>query len=418
MRSTALALALASTVLAAPAPAEEPPHQPPTAEADLVARYLASPVMRARIAAANARTTAAGIADVDVTNPEIAYRHEDARGTAGARTDAVVGTVTVDLGFVAAGERRAANQRGEAGPLWARAAVVDAVCGLRREAGDSVAADSELAVRRRAQGRLETLGDTLVQLAAAGEASGYDRDRTLLAVAAHRVDLAVAEGEAQALRSTLAARVSQDVESLELSSPSELPAPDQLVETAIESHPELRALLLEQKAARTAEAAARRKVAPDLTLSGGARFDAPPDRGPATPGFEVGAAVELPIFDTHKAEAFRAEASLQEIGATLARRQAEVGAEVRSAWTRLASARRLGGLEADPAAVWDAAQDRFVGGEASIEELLQTARDVEAAQLSELRAQTLRRTAYIDLWCAAGTHPEAPISAAIEEALR
>ena len=149
----------------------------PNEEATLISAFLNSPALTAALDAAAARTAAASVAIVDLTNPEVAYRHEDARGEAGARTDAVVGTVTVDLGFVAAGERRAARQRGEAGALWTRNELSGAVCGLRRDLGELAFSDRESAVRRTAQRRLEVLGSSLLQLAEAGEASGYDRDR-------------------------------------------------------------------------------------------------------------------------------------------------------------------------------------------------------------------------------------------------
>ena len=390
----------------------------PNEEATLISAFLNSPALTAALDAAAARTAAASVAIVDLTNPEVAYRHEDARGEAGARTDAVVGTVTVDLGFVAAGERRAARQRGEAGALWTRNELSGAVCGLRRDLGELAFSDRESAVRRTAQRRLEVLGSSLLQLAEAGEASGYDRDRTLLAVSSHRIALATSDGAAQGRRNTLSARLGVPLGTVELAAPVEPPPSDALVEQALASHPELLALRLEQKAARTAESAARRTAAPDLTLSGGARFDAPPERGPATPGFEVGVAIELPLFSTGKAEAYRAESARAQVTAELAQREAEIAADVSSAWSRLATARSLGGLGADPEVVWAAAQERFSGGEASIDELLQTARDVEEAQLGALAAGRMLRAAYVDVWCATATHPEPGIAQAIEESLR
>lgn len=384
----------------------------------MVARYLASPAVVAALEAAEARTAAAGVAEIDMTNPEVGYRHEDARGEAGARTDAVVGSVTLDLGFVAAGQRRAAARRGEAGPLWMQRATTEAVCAVRREVADLVAADADITVRERAQARLDALGSSLAELAVAGETSGYDRDRAALATASHRVALASSSGTAQSLRATLSARTGASVGAVRLAEVVRLPSPDELIAEALDSHPELAALRLEVQAATAAERAARRLAAPDLTLSGGARWDAPPERGPASPGFEVGAAVELPFFNTGKAEGLRASAAAREASATLAQRQAEIVADLRSAWGRLAAADALGPLGADPAIVWSAARERFAGGEASIDELLQTARDVEDAELSMLMAGALRRAAYLDLWCSAGRHPESAVAAAIEESLR
>lgn len=390
----------------------------PLAEAELVARFLAGPAVEAELSAWSAHAEAAGTPVVDVPNPELAYRHDEARGPAGARTDAVGASVTLDLGLTAGPRRASADALSSSVGASRRAALLDAICSLRQDAGRMWSVQQEASVRVQAQARLDELAAALSELATAGEASGYDRDRAALAAASHRLALAEITAAATSDRSALERRVGASVEGLQLVSLPAIDELERLLEVAREEHPELVALRRRRAAAERARAAARRSGAPDLRLSGAARFDAPPEGGAPTPGFEVGVAIELPLFDRARAEVASADAELSESEAALLHVEQEVLGRIEGGWRRAVAASEIPALGPDPTAVWTAARARYSGGEASIDELLQTARDVEEAQLATLVVTRLTRSARLDLSCAVGRFDDPIIQSALEEALR
>lgn len=390
----------------------------PLGEAELVSRFLAGPAVEAELAAWAARADAAATPVVSVANPELEYRHDEARGPAGARTDAIGASVTLDLGLTA-GPRRASAEARSGSVLASReAALLEAICSLRRDAGRLWSVEQESTVMQQAQGRLDELAAALSDLAEAGEASGYDRDRAALVAASHRLAVAEASASAAADGRSLERRVGGAVEGLQL---AVLPAAGELaplLQAGRDAHPELVALRRLRDAAERTRIAARRSGAPDLRLSGAARFDAPPEGGAPTPGFEVGVALELPVIDRARADVAEAHAALAETEAALLRHEQDVLGRIETAWRRAVAASEIPALDADPAAVWSAARARYAGGEASIDELLQTARDVEDAQLAGLGVARLGRSARLDLSCAVGRFGDPAIQSAFEEALR
>lgn len=136
------------------------------------------------------------------------------------------------------------------------------------------------------------------------------------------------------------------------------------------------------------------------------------------PGFEVSASIELPVVDRAQRAVREAAAARQQHAARLARQELELRSAMESAWERGAVARGLAEQVLDPEAIWDAARARYAGGAASIDDLLQTASDVEDAQLATLAARMLIRRADLDLQCAAGRFTDPAIQSAIDEALR
>lgn len=408
-----IALAASLTLIAVGAGAEEP-----LAEAELVARYLDGPTVDADLDAWAARARAAGTVSVDVASPEIAYRHEDAAGPAGARTDAIGASLTVALGAALGARRASAAAASESALASREAALLDSVCALRFEAAGLWAAQQEASARRVAQDRLDELAAALGELARAGESSGYDGDRAVLAASTHRASLVEATGREVELRALLSRRVGAPVPAVSLGPMATLDPLDELVEQALGSHPGLVALRRMRDARDRQRSAVQASGAPDLTLSGGARFDAPPEGGPASPGFEVGVAVELPVTGRARVQVASASAELSEAEAELLRAEQRIGAAVEAAWSRAASVVEVPAPAVDPAAVWAAARDRYLGGEASIDELLQTANDVEEAELADLTLQVLERTARRDLDCAVGRFDDAALQSVLEEALR
>ena len=387
-----------------------------TSESELIRRYLASPPMQSELRASALQELAA-VAPAALANPELEYRHEEARGPAGATTDAIGAAITVDLGLVSAAEFQAARLRKDAVRPRVRTDLVGAVCELRRELSQLWAAERRAQVVEIGHGRLHELTAVFEAMASAGEVSGYDLDRVALADSSHRVEMASAAGDVAALRARVASSTHGPVTHVELVEPI-APAPlEAILERARAEHPELVALRLQQRAASRDEAAARRQAAPSLRLSGAARFDGLPDGGERTPGFEVGAVVELPVFDHKRREARSAISTAQGWAARVARTEQRVLAAIEAAWWRGTIARGLAEAVVDTEALWSAARSRYAGGEASIDELLQIARDVEEADVATLEADVLARSADLELQCAAGRFDDPRIESAIDEVI-
>lgn len=390
----------------------------PLGEAELVRRFVQSDVVGAELRAGSLLARARATPAPNVANPELNARHEEVGGGA-PRTDAIGGTVTIDLGFVGGANAQAARLAGQAVAPRTREALTARVCALRHGLTDLVAAEGRAAVIASAHERLNALNDGFTRLAEAGEIAPYDRDRAAMADTAHQVELASANGDAAALRIRVSAATGVAVDAVTLA-PLEAPADQaQFIEQHLADHPQLLALRTELAASERAEVAARRQALPDLRVGGAARFDSRPGTGtPVAPGFEVSASIELPVVDRAQRAVREAAAARQQHAARLARQELELRSAMESAWERGAVARGLAEQVLDPEAIWDAARARYAGGAASIDDLLQTASDVEDAQLATLAARMLIRRADLDLQCAAGRFTDPAIQSAIDEALR
>ena len=389
----------------------------PLTEAELIRYYLDGPVASAELRAVEARAASRGTGPAALPNPELEARHEAARGPAGATTDAVGGTVSLDLGFSALAERAAAGLRGDAGERWRRAATVAAACELRGVALAHWSAAEQAAVAGAAQARLDELTDSLGELAEAGEVSAYTRDRAALTASAHRAAAAASLGEAlqsQAQLSGLLGAEAEAVKLVQLAPIGPLPVLEDAIEGALSEHPALAALRLERDAAARSEAASRRAAAPDLRVSAGARWDAPVD-GEASPGYEIGGALELPLFDWSRADVRASVADSAAMEARIARAEAAARSAVEGTWRRADGLGAAGEGLLDPEAIWRAAHTRYVGGEASLAELLQVAQDVEAALLANIEAERLLRAAHLDLDCAVGRFHAPGLQSTLED---
>jgi cobalt-zinc-cadmium efflux system outer membrane protein len=389
----------------------------PIAEAELVRRFLDAPVVATELEAVDAQTQAERTAVSLLEAPAIEARHEAARGEWGATTQAIGASVTMDLGLSALGETRAAQLRGHAGEPGRQAIALESVCAFRADALQLWAANHSASIHQEAQDRLAGLQADLGALAGAGEASGYDRDRTTLAVVAHHTSAVLALAEAQTARARISALVEGPVAELAL---AEVPEPPSLqgAVAALSDHPALRALTLQRDAAKADRDAARRGQLPDLTVSGGPRWDAAPTGGSASQGFEVGGSVQIPWMDGSRAEARQQTAAHAAAEARLARARAELEAEVRGAHHRVEALAPAPAMPSEPVAVWDAAMDRYAAGESSLDDLLQVATAVEAARLAEVERERLLRRAHLDLACATGRFAEPTIQSVFAEAIR
>ena len=384
----------------------------PRTEAELVQLYLDGPVGVAERMALEARSEAAQTAPA-LANPELEVRHEEARGPAGATTDALGGSIALGLGLLA--ERRAADLRGEAAERWTEAAVMQSICDVRRDSTELWAASRRASAVDESQGRLEQLASVLRQLAEAGEAAGYDRDLAALSVTVHSLERTETAGAVDALRTQLSALTGEIVDEVQLAETPPLPTLP-VVEERLVAHPELKALRLEQLAAERSVVAARRAALPELRVFGGARWDAPVG-GTATPGMELGGALEVPLFDWARQEVRHLDAQRAKSTADHLRREADLRAAIQSAWGRAAVLSELS-EPPDPGEMWEASVTRYTAGESSLEDLLQVAESVEQATVFGLERERRFRQARIDLACASGRFDEPSIQNVFEGSLR
>lgn len=390
----------------------------PTPEADLVRRTLEAPVAVADLDAVEAQTRADRTAVSLLDSPTLDARREEAKGDWGATTTAMGASVTVDLGLSPLVYSRAGRLRGNAGEHRREVVALASTCAVRADAVDLWAANVTASVSQAAQERLDTLLETLVELAKAGEASGYDRDRTMLAVAAHRTEVGERLSAAEALRARLSALAGgEPVVDVALGRVPEMPALEHSI-AQLANHPALQSLSLEVDATKAERDAARLDQLPDLTVSGGSRWDAAPTGGPATQGFEVGGSLQIPWTNGGRAEARQQAADLAVAEARLARARAELEAAVRGAHRRVEALGAGAAVTADPEAVWTAATERYAAGETSVDDLLQVASAVEVSRLAEAERERLQRRARLDLSCATGQFPEPAIQSVLEESAR
>lgn len=377
-------------------------------ELELVRAVLASPPARARELAGDLARKADGVGPGWVADPEVAVRHEQANGPAGASTDVIGAQLTLHgLGLERVEAEAAARIRRRAAPLWREARRLEWVCAIRGHVVDLHAALAGAAAARSGQVRLDSLFDTLVGLAEAGEASGFDRDLAALARAEHHLQHVAGASHAAELRAWFEARLGHAV-------PAVVLMPIGSVSPG-EPHPAVRALELGVQAAERERASAQRGALPDVTMAGGARWDAMPDGTQRESGYEVGAAVTVPVFERNRPRVQESRAAAATARAALELRRAEIRAASQAAQARVVL------LESSPAgpepeAVWEAARLRYLAGESTLEALLLAASRVEDATLARIeRARQLRR-ARLAHACALGRLPEAGFDALVREA--
>jgi len=379
-------------------------------ELEVIRAVLDGPVGLAERAVAEAEARAAAVSPAR-SHPALEVRHEEARGPAGATTDVVGGSASIDLGLSGLADRQAARLRGESGEQWRAVVVLDAICAARRDLVELWAANGRAAAVSESQKRLQQLVTSLVELAIAGEASGYERDRGVLFVGAHEVEFITAQEEVTQHRAHLSSLANRPVEEVSLTLLEPLPTLED-AQRALSGHPELVSLRLAREAAGRSQVAARRGVVPELRVSGGARWDALPG-GAATPGMELGGAMSLPILDGTRTEVRRAETGRARADARYLRREAELMAAVEAAWTR-ASRTNPSSRLLEPEGLWTASLMRYEAGETSLDALLEVAEDVEAASIAIFERERLNRLARIDLSCASGRFEEPALQALYE----
>jgi outer membrane protein TolC len=388
----------------------------PSHETDLVEGFIAGPAFQSELAASAQTAVAAGTGPALFENPELQARHEDARGPTGANTDALGAELTVDLGFSATGHRQAAELRGQAGMYRQRAVALQSICAFRDEVLELWTSQEKALVATQAQARLEHLLEQTTALAGAGDVPGYDRDRTALVLVTHEAALMALVGAREGQRTRVIALSSAAVDHVVLAPRVEPVALDGLLEAA-QQNPELVALRLELEAAELELSATRREAVPDLALYGGARWDDEVDGSSPSRGYEVGASLELPVFDMGQAERADAGAGLAGAQALLLQREQHILARVEAA-AGLVAQLDTALVPPDADALWAAATERYFADEGGIGALVDLADDLEAAGLSGVQHHANLRRADLELSCAVGAFREPTLQSALEDSLR
>jgi len=388
----------------------------PMDEGSLIETALSRPVVAARVAAIEARATADGTAPPALSNPFVEGRHEEARGPAGASTDAVTASWSFDLGFASAPAGRAASLHRASLGDRRRAAVTEVVCAVRHATLDLWSAERRRAAVEEGHERLERLVARLEEMAAVGEIAGYDVARVQIADAAHRAERDQAVVDAEHARTALSRFIGTRVEQVSLLSVVPHPALTAPRADLATTDPLLAALQRDAEAAELRVASAKRAAVPDLVVFGGARWDAPPGTQDRSLGWEAGAALEVPAFARNQQGIADAEAELAEARVRIVERESLLLVRVEAVARRLEV---LGALQPLPSGdLWSGAVDRYVAGESSIDELLVVAGDVEAARIAHLEGERLRREAHLDLACTLADFAEPALRPVLEEALR
>jgi len=376
-------------------------------EVDLVRQVLSGSVHQARQGAVEAGLGAAATASPLLSNPVLEARREQ-----GAGTDDVLGvSLGIEPGGLAA--RRTAALHGAAAEARIRAETVSQICAVRADALELWSAQERALVAQEGQVRLEGVLDGLGALADVGEVAGYEEARVALTVAAHGHARDAWMGAALDARAAMSARAGVSVDGVVLA-PLDTGSTAPTLARALEGDPELVVLRRERDAAVQAIVAARRAGLPELGVSAGTRWESEASGAAPTPGFEVGAGVELPLFDRNQVAVAEARAALARLDAEVAAREAELRGVVAASGERLA---RLGPVPVTPdvGLVWDGARARYEGGEASVEELLAVAADIEAAELAALDGVVLRRRVRLELACLVGAFSEPVLQGLLEE---
>ena len=386
-----LAIAGAGPVAARPAAAER------IDEAAVIRLARARDPDLARAEAAAAAAEAAVLTAGLHPDPELAATRES---VAGAREDTLA--LTVPLAIV--GRRPAARLVARSAALRARAEAAraerDAVAGALVAFYQAIAADRRAAIAREAAAGLAEASRVLASRRRAGQASGHEESRLLLAAELARSAEAEAEGEARAARAELAAWLGLEERDLELAGQLAPAAPPPAGGVP-------REVALAREAAGVAgraRAAARWSVLPTLSITGGLRVV---DDGESRTGYVAGLALALPIFS--RGRDARAEARAAELQATAAVRAGEAEARRREGRAGRALAASLAELRRFEQAtagqlerLLGAARSGYQEGELSLRDLLDAEETAAAIRRRAVELELAARRAEVALRAARG----------------
>jgi len=381
-------------------------------EADVVSAALS----RADFKALESSRRMAAEADVDqanlLPNPEATFEREGFT-TAGGRTiETSYGLAQqIDLAGRRGLARNSAVQRLSATESELRGDRDSTVAEVRKAFGEALYRSRMVDVLKHGLARLTTTTAVIARLAAAGEASGYDRRRVNRELQGARVRLETAAAESARSRAILAAYLalanSADIKPVG----SPLPAPPEALDvlrTALHERPVLAALLARADAAASELTIAQRAWIPDVTLGVGNRVIE--QVGAENDRIMLSVSMPLPVFDRGQPAAKRAAALREGFRAEHALRLARLDAELNGLWqqaTRLhaaALAFRTQSL-ASSRELTEIARAAYQAGEGSVLDLIDAYRTELDTELLSLELAYRARSARIELDQTAGVSP-------------
>ncbi len=257
--------------------------------------------------------------------------------------------------------------------------------------------------------RIEAAHQTVRQLSAAGDVSGYDRRRVAREVQAANVRLASAEADLGRAREVLAGLTDIDLGAelkvVGVLLPDE-PQPLESLQSMLRERPDLEALRSQAAAFERDRLAAERVWIPDLTVGLGTKHVE--ERDQSDDRLLLSLSVPLPVFDRGQVQRAKAIGQVQSLHAERALLLKRLEANLRGVWRQATELRRTaeefrrdslsGSRELS-----QIAESAYRSGEGGILELLDAYRAEQDAELLGLDLEARARLARIELDLLSGT---------------
>lgn len=337
-------------------------------------------------------------------NPILELGRERLDATAGRSTESTVHIAqTLDISGRRGLRQQASEDRLSAAQQNQALARLQAMHQTRQQFAETLRLERLQAALNNWLGRIDAAHALVGRLAAAGEASGYDRRRLEREAKAARAQLAATEAELRHARALLAALIGRPLDATERLAgeliPGQPPALDTLDAMTAE-HPALASLEAQANAYARERKASQRQWLPELTLGVGSKRIS--EQGHTDNGVMLSLNLPLPVFDHGQAATRRAQAEESAARAErellLARSQAELqGLWLRAVQLRQAALDFKGQAETQSRELSTIAEAAYRAGETSILELLDAYRSELGDQTGALDLALRARLARIEL---------------------
>jgi cobalt-zinc-cadmium efflux system outer membrane protein len=373
-------------------------------ERDAIAGALSRPAWvdaeTGRIALAESMVTETGM----MPNP-VFSTSRDRLGMAGGDINerSVQISQTLDLSGRRSLRLDAASGRLNAEKLDGRARRLTTIAEVRRAFAETLYRDQIRSALELWLTRIDNAVRVTVQLAKAGEVSGYDRRRIQREAQTTRARLAVAQADAARSRESLAELTgntpAQITHLLGNLLPDTTPSLD-VLQARLRERPDLESLVAQTEAFEREQQAAQRGWIPDLTVGLGQKtLEEPTRRGS---GAIIGVSFSIPLFDHSQAVQQRSQAKAQIVRSEQVLALNKAQAQLRGAWRQADELRNAalayrhevlnGTLNLS-----EIAEAAYRAGEAGLLELLDAYRTELDFSTTELDLALRARLAHIDL---------------------
>jgi len=339
-------------------------------------------------------------------NPTAGYAHENTSGTLGSSEEYAWVTQRFDLSGRRGLRVAAAEKRVHAASSAAAAQRLDMAAEIRLRFFSVLYHQHRLAALDRWASEVQESAAVVAKRQAAGDVAGYDRQRIGIEAdaAAARTShetaaLALARERLAAVTGLDNAAARQDLRVIGgLVPETSLPAVETLLD-ALETRPNIQALLARSDAAGDESRAAARWWIPEVLL--GAGMKSVETDGDRSTGFTAIGEVPLPLFDRGQLSRGRAQADLMIARGELELERAKAEGEIRGLYAQAsklaAAAHAASAATANSTQLAKTAAAGYRGGELSIIELLDAQRSVTEADLRVVDLAWAARVARVEL---------------------